>query len=115
MQVVRSGLWTQRSVSIGLGSVSMGALRERLNDERWAREWVQMHTSNHKSFRNAFASRGSLAENPGYTPACPATAAGHTIIMMAAISSCQVFQPAARADRLALSSYRFVVREPQRG
>ena len=59
----------------------------------------------------------ALAENPGYryTPACPATAAGHTIIMMAAISSRQVFQPAARADRFALSSYRFVVREPQRG
>ena len=31
MQVVRSGRWTQMSGSIGVGSVSMGALRERLN------------------------------------------------------------------------------------
>ena len=31
MQVVRSGLLTQMSGSIGVGSVSMGALRERLN------------------------------------------------------------------------------------
>ena len=106
MQVVRSGLWTRRSVSIGVGSVSMGALRERLNDERGARE----------RFGCTLAiTRFSLGENPGHTPACPATAAGHTIIMMAVISSRQVFQPAARADRLALSSYRFVVREPQRG
>ena len=46
MQVVRSGLWTRRSVSIGVGSVSMGALRERLNDERRARERFRMHICN---------------------------------------------------------------------
>ena len=62
MQVVRSGLWTRRSVSIGVGSVSMGALRERLNDERGARE----------RFGCTLAiTRFSLGENPGHTPACP--------------------------------------------